>query len=63
MTSDIIVTHDTVITTSHFHCHVARCQLNMWQNFNFLKIQKKEKLELIMCHPFNVVTIPLTERV
>jgi len=33
MTSDIIVTHDTVITTSHFHCHVARCQLNMWQNF------------------------------
>jgi len=30
MTPGIIVIHDTITTTSHYHCHVTQCQLDNW---------------------------------
>jgi len=43
MTHGIIVTCDTVTTTSHYYCHVARCQLDTWQIFLFFKNLRNSK--------------------
>jgi len=41
MTPDIILTLGNVTATSHYHCHVTRCQLDPWKIFNFKKRNSK----------------------
>jgi len=43
MPLSMVVTCDTIITTSHCHYHVTRHHLDTWQIFNLKKNRKKLK--------------------
>jgi len=47
MTPGIILTRVIVTATSHCHYHVARRQLDTWQNFYFFKKIQKSKIKKI----------------
>jgi len=64
MIPGIILTPDIITALSLCHYHMARRHFDTWQFFLlfFKNNSKKQIEELTRDIPFNVVTVPLTER-